>query len=135
MRSPALAAGFILLAATSSSCSLIYNGIRAKTVVDKLQSGTPNPAPPPFVSIENEVTTLVRRLLPDAYWSSERVAGWVTAPAVPDRLVSTVSCVTSAVTRSVEDACFFQMEMDLNLPLAPSLDGLTEQAWAQEEDA
>jgi len=128
-------AGFIALAAWSSSCSLLYNTIRAKTVIEKLQTTSPNPAPPPFQAIDGEVSTLVRMTLPDGYWSNERVAGWVTAPGVPEKLLATLRCAVAATTASTEDACFFQMERDLNLPAAPLLDGLTEEAWQVEQDA
>ncbi|HZN92153.1 MAG TPA: hypothetical protein VFB81_05590, partial [Myxococcales bacterium] len=126
MRPLLRAAGFIALAAWSSSCSLFYNSIRAKTVIEKLQTTSPNPAPPPFWAIDNEVSWLVRYSLPDAYWSNERVAAWVTAPGVPEKLLATVRCAVASTTASTEDACFFQMERDLGLPAAPLLDGLTE---------
>jgi predicted acylesterase/phospholipase RssA len=135
MRQLALTAGFIALAISSQSCSLIYNGIRARSVIEKLQTTTPNPAPPPFLPMDVEVTTIVRRSLPDGYWDNARVAGWVTAMGTPDRLTSIVRCVVGATTRATEEACFYQMERDLNLPAAPALDNVTEQAWEVEEDA
>jgi predicted acylesterase/phospholipase RssA len=133
MRPLTLAAGFIGLAFCLSSCS--FNSIRAKTVIEKLQTTSPNPAPPPFLAIDREVSRMVRWTLPDAYWSNDRVAAWVTTPGVTDRLLNVIRCVTSTTTAATEDACFFQLERDLGIPAAPPLDGLTEQAWQAEQDA
>src|SRR4051812_34267314 len=133
MRPLTLAAACIALASGLSGCS--FNSIRAKTVIEKLQTTSPNPAPPPFLAIDSEVSRLVRWTLPDAYWNNERVAGWVTAPGVPDRLLNVVRCVTSTTTAATEEACFFQLERDLGLPAAPPLDTLTEQTWETEQDA
>jgi len=133
MRPLTLAAACIALASGLSGCS--YNSIRAKTVIDKLQTTSPNPAPPPFLAIDSEVSRLVRWTLPDAYWNNERVAEWVTAPGVPDRLLNVTRCVTSTTTAATEEACFFQLERDLGLPAAPPLDTLTEQSWETEQDA
>src|SRR4051812_34246288 len=133
MRPLTLAAACIALASGLSGCS--YNSIRAKTVIDKLQTTSPNPAPPPFLAIDSEVSRIVRWTLPDAYWDNNRVAGWVTTPGVTDRLLNVVRCVTSTTTAATEEACFFQLERDLGIPLAPPLDALTEQSWEAEQDA
>jgi predicted acylesterase/phospholipase RssA len=133
MRSPTLATGFIALALGASSCS--YNSIRAKAVIDKLQTTSPNPAPPPFLPIDSEVSRITRWALPDAYWSNDRVAGWVTSPGVPDRLLNAVRCVLATTTASTEEACFLQLEHDLGVPAAPALDAVTEASWEAEQDA
>src|SRR6185295_2971117 len=133
MRPLTLAVACIALASGLTGCS--FNSIRAKTVIEKLQTTSPNPAPPPFLAVDSEVSRLVRWTLPDAYWNNERVAGWVTSPGVPDRLLNVTRCVTSTTTAATEEACFFQLERDLGLPTAPPLDTLTEQSWETEQDA
>jgi predicted acylesterase/phospholipase RssA len=132
MRSLTLAAACIALASGLSGCS--FNSIRAKTVIEKLQTTSPNPAPPPFLAIDEEVSRIVRWTLPDAYWDNNRVAAWVTTPGVPDRLLNVVRCVTSTTTAATEEACFFQLERDLGMPAAPPLDALAEQSWETEQD-
>jgi len=133
MRPLTLAVACIALASGLQGCS--FNSIRAKTVIEKLQTTSPNPAPPPFLAIDAEVSRIVRWTLPDAYWDNNRVAAWITTPGVPDRLLNVVRCVTNTTTAATEDACFFQLERDLGMPAAPPLDALTEQSWETEQDA